>query len=72
MVCWHKDGDHLKAWNNEMTGGGNKSHYVWAPYPSTMSPYQSTKGKAADIERPSRGDYLGGYKPIKDIDLPLP
>jgi hypothetical protein len=55
-----------------VTGGGNKPHYIWAPYPSTPSPHQFTKGRAADLERPSRGDYLGGYQPIKDIDLPPP
>jgi hypothetical protein len=31
MVCWQKDGDSLKAWNDEMTRGGNKPCYVWAP-----------------------------------------
>jgi hypothetical protein len=72
MVCWQKDGDLLKTWNSKMTGGGNKPYYVWAPYLSTPSPYQFTKGRAADLERPSRGDYLGGYEPIKDIDLPPP
>jgi hypothetical protein len=30
MVCWQKDGDPLNAWNDEITGGGNKPHYVWA------------------------------------------
>jgi hypothetical protein len=51
MVCWQKDGDHLKAQNDEMTGGGNKPCYVWAPYlSSTQFPYQFTKEKAADIE----------------------
>jgi hypothetical protein len=70
MVCWQKDGDPLKAWNDEMTGGRNKPCYVWALYLSTPSPYQFTKEKAADIERPSRGDYPGGYETIKDIDLP--
>jgi hypothetical protein len=68
--CSKKDGDPLKSWNDEMTGGGNKPCYVWAPYTSTLSPYQSTEGKAADTERPSRDDYLDGYEPIKDIDLP--
>jgi hypothetical protein len=67
-----KDRDPLKAWNDKMTGGGNKPHYVWASYSSTPSPYQFTKGKAADVERPSRGDYLCDYEPIKDIDLPPP
>jgi hypothetical protein len=65
MVCWKKDRDPLKAWNNEMTVGGNKPH-VWAPSLTTPSPYQSTEGKAVDTERPSRDD----YKPKKDIDLP--
>jgi hypothetical protein len=50
----------------------NKLYNVWAPYLSTPSPYEFTKGKATDLEKPSRGDYLGGYKPIKDIDLPPP
>jgi hypothetical protein len=36
----------LKAWNEEMTGGRNKPHYVWAPSLTTLSPCQSTKGKA--------------------------
>jgi hypothetical protein len=54
-VCWKKDGNPLKAWNDEMTGGGNKPHYVWASSPTTLSPYQSTKGKATDIEKPPRG-----------------
>jgi hypothetical protein len=40
-VCWQKNGDPLKAWNNEMTGGGNKTHYVWATYPSTPLPSTS-------------------------------
>jgi hypothetical protein len=71
-VCWKKDGDPLKAWNDEMTGGGNKPHYVLAPSPTTLPPYQSTEGKAADTERPSRDVYLDSYKPIKDIDLPPP
>jgi hypothetical protein len=53
-------------------GGGNKPHYVWAPYLATTSPYQFTKGRAVDLERPSRDDYLGGHQPIKDIDLPPP
>jgi hypothetical protein len=52
-----------------MTGGGNKPRYVWASYLSTLSPYQFTKGKAENIERSSRGDYLGICKPLKDIDL---
>jgi hypothetical protein len=30
------------------------------------------KRKAADKERPSKDNYLDGYKPIKDIDLPPP
>jgi hypothetical protein len=72
MVCWQKDRDPLKARNDERTGGGNKTCYVWAPYMSTPTPYQSSKGKAADTERTSRGDYLDGYEPIKDIDLPAP
>jgi hypothetical protein len=72
MVCWQKDGDPLKAWNDEMAEEENKPHYVWAPYLSTPSAYQFTKGRAADLQRPSRGDYLGGYNPIKDIDLPPP
>jgi hypothetical protein len=72
MVCWQKDGDPLQAWNDQMTGGGNKPCYVWVPYPSTPSPYQFTKGRATDLERLSRGDYLGGYKPIKGISLPPP
>jgi hypothetical protein len=55
-----------------MTRGENKPHYVWVPYPSQPSPCQFTKGKATDIERPSRGDYLDGYEHIKDIDLPPP
>jgi hypothetical protein len=55
-----------------MTGGGNKLHYIWALYLSTPSPYQFTKEKATYIKRPSRGDYLGGYEPTKDIDLPPP
>jgi hypothetical protein len=38
MGCWQKDRDPLKAWNNEMTGGGNKPLYFWAPYPSTPTP----------------------------------
>jgi hypothetical protein len=46
--------------------------YVWTPYLSTSFPYQFTKRKATNLERTSRGDYLGGYKTIKDIDLPLP
>jgi hypothetical protein len=71
-VCWQKDGDPLKTWNNEMTGVGNKPWYVWAPYLSTLSPYQSTNGKSTDIERLSRGYYLDGHEPIKDIDLPPP
>jgi hypothetical protein len=50
-----------------MTGGGNKPYYVWAPYPSTPSLYQFTEGKR-DLERPSIGDYVGGYEPIKDHD----
>jgi hypothetical protein len=53
-----------------MTGEGNKPHYVCAPYPSTLFPYQYTKGKGADTERPTRGDNLDSYEPIKDIDLP--
>jgi hypothetical protein len=52
MVCWQKNGDSLKAWNDEMTKGGNKPHYIWALYPSTTSPYQFTKGRAAYLERP--------------------
>jgi hypothetical protein len=72
MVCWQKDGDPLKAWNNKVTGGGNKPCYVWASYLSTPSPYWFTKGRATDLERSSRGDYRGGYEPIKDIDLPPP
>jgi hypothetical protein len=60
MVYLQKDGVPLKAWNNEMSGGGSKSRYVWVPYLSTPSPYQFTKGRATDLERPSRGDYLGG------------
>jgi hypothetical protein len=72
MVCWQKDGVPLKAWNDKMTGGGNKPHYVWAPYLSTPSPYQFTKGRPANLERASRDDYLGEYEPIKDIDLPPP
>jgi hypothetical protein len=55
-----------------MTGGRNKPLYVWAPYLPTLSLYQSTKGKAADIERPSRGNYLDSSEPIKDIGLPPP
>jgi hypothetical protein len=35
-VCWKKNGDPLKAWNDKMTGGRNKPHYVWAPY---LSPH---------------------------------
>jgi hypothetical protein len=50
MVCWQKDGYILKTWNDEMTGGGNKPHYVWAPYLSTPSPYQFTKEKAVAVE----------------------
>jgi hypothetical protein len=71
MVCWQKDGDPLNAWDNKMTGGGNKPCYVWAPYLSTPSTYQFTKGRATDLERTSRDDYLD-YKPIKDIDLTPP
>jgi hypothetical protein len=71
-VCWKKDRDPLKAWNDTMTVGGNKPHYVWVASPTTLSQYQSTKGKATDTERPSRDDYLDSHEPIKDIDLPLP
>jgi hypothetical protein len=43
-VCWKKAGDSLKAWNNELTGGGKKLHYVWASSPTIpMSVY---KGKS--------------------------
>jgi hypothetical protein len=72
IVCWKKDRDSLNAWNDEITRGGNKPCYVWATSPTTPSPYQSTKGKAADTERPSRDDYLGSYKTIKYIDMPQP
>jgi hypothetical protein len=67
-----EDGDLLKAWNDEMTGGGNKPNYVWASSLMTLSPCQSKKGKATDTERPSKYNYLDSYKPIKDIDLPPP
>jgi hypothetical protein len=30
------------------------------------------EGKATDTEKPSRDDYLDGYEPVKDIDLPPP
>jgi hypothetical protein len=69
-VCWKKDGDPLKVWNDKMTGGGNKPHYAWASPQTTPFPCQSTKGKATDTERPSKDNYLDSYKPIKDIDLP--
>jgi hypothetical protein len=72
MVCWQKDEDPLKAWNDKMTGEGNKPCYVWAPYLFTPSPYQFTKERAINLERPPRDDNLGGYEPIKDIDLPPP
>jgi hypothetical protein len=72
MVSWKKDGEHLKAWKDKMTSGGNKPHYVWASSPTTPSPCQSTKGKAINTQRPSRDDYLDDYEPIKDIDLPPP
>jgi hypothetical protein len=72
MICWKKDGDPLKAWNNKMTRGGNKTHYVWVPFPITLSPCHSTKGKSADTERPSKGSYLDGYESTKYIDLPPP
>jgi hypothetical protein len=62
---WKKDSDPLKAWNNEMTGGGNKPHYVLASSLITLSSYQSTEGKAADTERPSRDNYLDSYEPIR-------
>jgi hypothetical protein len=55
-----------------MTGEGNKLHYVWAPSQTTPSPCLSTKGKSTDTERPSKDDYLDGYKLIKDLELPLP
>jgi hypothetical protein len=71
-VCWQKDGSPIKGWNDKMRGGGNKPLYVWASSLTTSSPYQSTKGKAIDTERPSRDDYLDSYEPIKDIDLPPP
>jgi hypothetical protein len=64
--------DTLKAWKNEMTGEGNKPHYVWASSLNTPPPCQSTKGKGADTERPTKDDYLDSYKPINDIDLPPP
>jgi hypothetical protein len=70
--CWKKDGDPLKAWKDEMTGGGNKPDYVWAPSLTTPSSYQSTERKATDTERPSRNNYIDGKKAIKDIDLPPP
>jgi hypothetical protein len=72
IVCWQKDRDPLKAWNDEMTGGGNKPQYVWASSPTTLSPHQSTKGKAADSERPSKDNYLDSYEPVKDINMPPP
>jgi hypothetical protein len=53
-----------------MTGGGNKPHYVWAPYPSTPPPHQFTKGRVTELGEPPKGDYLGSYKPIEDIDWP--
>jgi hypothetical protein len=65
-------GDPLKVWTNKMTGGGNKPHYVWASSPTTSSPYQSTEGKPTGTEKPSRDNYLDGYEPIKDVDLPPP
>jgi hypothetical protein len=68
MVCWKKEGDPLKAWNNEMTKGGNKPHCTLASSLTTPSP----KGKAAYTERSSKNDYLDGYEPIEDIDLPPP
>jgi hypothetical protein len=71
-VCWKKNGDPLKAWNDEMTGGGNKPHYIWAPYPSTPPPHHFTKGRVTKLEGPPTGDYLGRYEPIEDIDLPPP
>jgi hypothetical protein len=69
-VCWQRNGDPLKSWNDEMTGGGNKPHYVWAPYPSTPPPHQFTKGRVTELGEPPKGDYLGSYKPIEDIDWP--
>jgi hypothetical protein len=71
-VCWQKNGDPLQAWNDEMTGVGNKPCYVWAPYPSTPPPYQFTKGRVTELEGPPKGDYLGRYEPIEDIDWPPP
>jgi hypothetical protein len=62
----------LKAWNDEMTGGRNKPHYVWAPSLTTLIPCQSTKGKDTDTERLPKDDYLDYYEPIKDTDLPPP
>jgi hypothetical protein len=72
MVCWEKDRDPLKAWNDKMTRRGNKPCYFWAPYPSTPSPFSLLREKTTDIEGLSRGDYLGGYETVKDIDLPPP
>jgi hypothetical protein len=51
-----------------MTGGENKPHYVWAPYPFTPPPYQFIMGR----ERAPKGDYQGGHEPVKDIDPPPP
>jgi hypothetical protein len=65
MVCWQKDRDPLKSLK------GKEINLFVSPYPSTPPPYQFTKGRATDLERPV-GDYLGGPGPVKDIDLPLP
>jgi hypothetical protein len=37
-VCCQKDRDPLKAWKDELTGGGSKPHYVWASSLTTLSP----------------------------------
>jgi hypothetical protein len=45
---------------------------IWAPYSSTPPPYQFTKGRVTELEGPPKGDYLGRYEPIEDIDWPPP
>jgi hypothetical protein len=36
-VCWQKNEDHLKAWNNEMTRGGNLGPLLF--HPTSISIY---------------------------------
>jgi hypothetical protein len=40
--------------------------------PPLSPPHQFTKGRVSKLEGPPKGDYLGGYEPIEDIDLPPP